>query len=393
MSTANTTIVELKFIPFLSDWKKLIHFFGVLQNFNTWFMCATTWKRLKIAGAVALYFAASCGIMSGLWQTQRKTWWKFLTSTKVGIVPTLCIYFIGTGNVSIDLCLVRHLSFISAFFFASCLLHAQEGCFPTSKWHLRLIGASKHINKIPCWAVDTLWLRHCWVSPVDPAVHQIRASPCISIQWTSPAGDSCWSCGHVFNSNGSDTLTILIVNCESISEEYSIVNSESISEEYFMEQKIGGNTKWLYSHFIDGSGISIALSLLESRSMKFWCFPSCFYCVVCLACACLLGSTPPATLDWGFSHGEGIFRHRIRVPSYKRACVVDLVPLFLTIMHRPVLSNLIYSDPWNGCIRSYIFCFVLHFEGAGTLQRRKKCGFYSFARCISYSVVTNQDWY
>lgn len=93
----------------------------------------------------------------------------------------------------------------------------------------------------------------------------------------------------------------------------------------------------------------------------------------------------------GFSHGEGIFRYRIRVPSYKRACVVDLAPLFLTIMHRPVLSNLMYSDPWNGCIRSYIFCFVLHFEGAGTLQRRKKCGFYPFARCISYSVVTNQD--
>lgn len=187
-----------------------------------------------------------------------------------------CAYILlEMGNVSIDLCLVRHLSFMSAFFFPSCVLHSQEGCFPTSKWHLRLIDAFKQINKIPCWAVDTLWIRHCWVSPVDPAVHQIWAFPCISMQWTSPVGDSCWRYGHVFNPNGSDTLTILIDNSESVSEEYSIVNSESINEEYFIGQKIGGNTEWLYSQLIYRSSISIALSLLESRGMKFWCFPSC----------------------------------------------------------------------------------------------------------------------
>lgn len=152
-----------------------------------------------------------------------------------------------------------------------------------------------------------------------------------------------------------------------------------------MGQKIGGNIEWLYSHLIYRSWISIALSSLKSRVMKFWCFSSCLYCVVCLSCACLLSSTPPATLDWGFSHGEGIFRYRIKVPSYKRVCMVDLVPLFLTIMHSPVLLNLMYSDPWNGCIKSYIFCFVLHFEGAGTLKMRKNMVFIPLPRCISYS--------
>lgn len=104
----------------------------------------------------------------------------------------------------------------------------------------------------------------------------IWAFSCISMQWTSPAGDSYWRVVMFLIQMAVIHLQYLLTTMsQSISEEYSIANSESINEEYFIGQKIGGNTEWLYSHLIYHSSISIALSLLESSGMKFWCFPSC----------------------------------------------------------------------------------------------------------------------
>ena len=81
-------------------------------------------------------------------------------------------------------------------------------------------------------------------------------------------------------------------------------NSEESGESTLQGSKWEKILNGCFPPLIYWPSISIAPSLLESHGLNFSCFPLHLYSVVCFACGCLLGSTPPATLGWGFSHGE-----------------------------------------------------------------------------------------
>lgn len=128
------------------------------------------------------------------------------------------------------------------------------------------------------------------------------------------------------------------------------------------------------------------------HGMKFSCFLflSEFCGVLCLC-------TPPGfysfchTLDLGPSHRE-MFSDA-EPESHIRRMTVQLirclVSLFLPVMHSPVLLSLWSSDLWDGCIRSS-FCIL---RVLVLFAKKKKMRLYHFVRCISHSVVTNQDFY
>ena len=117
------------------------------------------------------------------------------------------------------------------------------------------------------------------------------------------------------------------------------------------------------------------------HGMKFSCFT--FVSEFCFA-PCL-SAIPFATIDLGPSHGE-MFSDA-EAESHIRKVTVQLICCLVSVMHSPVhLSQWSYEG--EGCFRSS-FCLL---RVLVPFAKKKKMRLYSFVRCTSHSVVTNQDF-
>lgn len=293
----------------------------------------------------------------------------------------LCLYFVGAGNFSVDVYLVRCCTVPSIFPLG--LLHTQEGCF-------LFLGGSQTDGclqkRYPDGLQITLWTR-LWSSRPTCLSHS-TFSVHLCDGNTTHTGDFNRRCGHICNSNSSDYIRNTI-----------LIEIKENTEVYWQHWII-----WRWALYLIASGRKYGVALISSHILVlnfYWYFlagvsmvwnfhasPLCLNSVVCLAYISVLGSIPPATLELGPSCGE-VFLD-VETESHIE-CLYSLsgawcLCSFQAHPHSDVLLSPRFSDLWERCIRSSFCILRVHF---GTLQKRKKC-LSSFAKCISHGVVTNK---